>query len=367
MNNKVLGLFFTEGVSVKVWRDRGLLDREKLLYEKLLDRDISKSILWFTYGTDDKSYEANIDRRITIVPKPKLFYGNLGSRLYSWLLPFIQYSKLKKCDVYKTNQMPGAWTAVIAKWLFHKPLFVRTGYTVSLFLKRKHKYLKYFFYTLIERFVYRNAKYIAVSSQADKNYIQNKYKVSDVKVLYNYIATDIFRPMNTVKNKDIIFVGRFSKQKNLVTLFDALKELKYTVDLYGSGEMEAELKILAHKLGIRANFMSPMPNTEMPNVLNQYKLYVLCSQYEGMPKTLLEAMACGVACLGTDVAGINEIIDHDKNGWLVKNEVDQISAGIDWLMKNEALRSRLGAAARDSIVEKFSLDKIINQERAIYE
>ena len=58
----------------------------------------------------------------------------------------------------------------------------------------------------------------------------------------------------------------------------------------------------------------------MPQYYNRCKVYVLCSLYEGNPKTLLEAMACGCAVVGTNVLGIQEIIRHQENGLLVPEQ-----------------------------------------------
>src|SRR3972149_402807 len=63
-------------------------------------------------------------------------------------------------------------------------------------------------------------------------------------------------------------------------------------------------------------FMGSISNEELPPVLNRYRFFALPSVREGMPKALIEAMACGLVCIGTDVEGINEIIRDGENGFL---------------------------------------------------
>ena len=62
MSQKILGLFFTKGISVETWEKIGILDREKLIYEKLISNKIFDKIYWFTYGTSDEKYEKELHK-----------------------------------------------------------------------------------------------------------------------------------------------------------------------------------------------------------------------------------------------------------------------------------------------------------------
>jgi len=94
---------------------------------------------------------------------------------------------------------------------------------------------------------------------------------------------------------------------------------------------------------------------------------VICSRYEGNPKTLLEAMACGCAVIGTNVPGIREVIQHEKSGLLVEESVESLRSTILRLMGNEGLRIRLGEEARRQIIEENSLEAAIQQELKVYQ
>ncbi|MFH0853289.1 MAG: glycosyltransferase family 4 protein [bacterium] len=366
MDSKILGLFFTKGVSVERWQNMDLLDREKLLYEEFIQRNIFNKIYWFTYGSDDKKYEKYLTNGIIIIPKPSLFNFKYGSLLYSILLPLIRKKYIKECTILKTNQMSGSWSAVISKILYQKKILVRTGYTITKF--NKERTILHFFYRLVEKLAYRFADHSIITSKHDKQYILSNYKVrSGISVIYNFVDTNIFRPLNAIKNKDIVIVGRLTEQKNLFNLIKAMDGLEYSVDIYGSGVLETELSDFARSTEAKVNFMRNVPNTKLPNILNQYKLYVLPSLYEGMPKILIEAMACGMACLGTNVNGINELIEHRKNGFLVKTDSLSIKNGIIELMKDKQLRIEIGQRAWISVKDHFSLENIVNQENDIYE
>ena len=127
----------------------------------------------------------------------------------------------------------------------------------------------------------------------------------------------LFRSLNEEKKKkSICFVGRLSEQKNLFSLVEATVGTQCTLTIIGSGNQKEDLEKYAKEKGIKAEFIGNIPNNELPKILNQYEIFLLPSLYEGMPKALLEAMACGLPCIGTYVEGIREIIKHKENGYL---------------------------------------------------
>jgi len=66
---KILGLFFTEGISVELWHNKGMFFREKLIYEKLLEKGVLDKIYWFSYGVNDKKYEKYLHEDIEKINK----------------------------------------------------------------------------------------------------------------------------------------------------------------------------------------------------------------------------------------------------------------------------------------------------------
>lgn len=365
---KTLGLFFTRGISVETWFKSGLLDREKIIYEKLIKEKIFDNIYWFSYGSKDCIYEKYLIKGIKIISKPKIFYGRMGDLVYSFLLPFLKKKYLKKCDVYKTNQMDGSWAAVISKKLYKKPLLVRTGYTASQTLLKSSKIIKYFFSELIENFAYKNSDFATVTSKTQKKYIIKNYNPNKIILNTNYVNTKLFKPIFNKKIKDIIFVGRLSEEKNIINLIKAVSKTDYGLDLYGEGSLKNELENLIESLKEekKIKLMGTIPNDKLPIIMNHYKLFVLPSLYEGMPKTLLEAMSCGLCCIGTNIDGINEVIINNHNGLLIGLNEKDIFNGINFLMMNPQVRKSLGINARKTIEENFSLNKIIENEIKIY-
>jgi len=109
-----------------------------------------------------------------------------------------------------------------------------------------------------------------------------------------------------------------------------------------------------------------IPNEKLPEIINQNQIYILPSFYEGNPKTLLESMSCGMACIGTNVKGINNIIKHGENGYLCNTDAESIKNAILTVYKDTKLRDRIGKAAREYIINNCSLEIIVEKEHAIY-
>ena len=360
LKDKTLALFFTAGVSLKTWHDIGMIDREVAIYNEL--SKYFKHIFFFTYGgEEDLKFKSYLVDNITIIPKKCVS----NSLLYSLMIPLIHHRILKDVEVLKTNQMWGSWSAVLTKLIFMKKLVVRTGFLLSInFVRQNPNSKRKWLMKLVELVAYKVADGIITSSQSNFEYVTKKYKPRGMHVVIpNYVETDVFKPMETAKDKgSICFVGSFKPAKNLFALLEALKGLPYTLSIVGSGEQEVQLKKFADENGITVNFLGNIPNHELPKILNQHELFILPSLYENMPKALLEAMSCGMSVVGTNVKGINEVIEHGENGILCDTDSDSISAAIVTLMKDDELKQRIAENARKTIVEGYSLDKIATKE-----
>jgi len=377
MNKYILSLLFTRGMSLELWVSLGLFDREKLLYEEHLKQNNLKKIYWFTYGTKDKEIAASLriqgalDKDIEVIQMPLIFKGyKIGSFIYSLILPIIHKEIFNKSDILKSNQIDGSWSGLLASKLYNKPFINRTGYTLSVFAEKKNlfKFIQLAI-GVIERFTYKYSSINVVSSNEDKNYLINKYGVSEdkIEVIVNYIDTDLFRPLGFQKYSDrIVFVGRLDAQKNLFNLIKAMSKTNLILDVYGDGPLKKQLISFSEKMEVVVNFKGIVANKDLPIILNKYKYYILISFYEGMPKTLLEAMACGCICLGTNVSGIREVINNEVNGYL-SEEVDFSGiANLIYLVVNSENKENISINARNTILNYFSLKEAAKNELLVF-
>jgi len=364
-------IFFTYGVSLKTWAESGLLQREIRLYEELILR-YGIQVQFITYGdSNDRQWEKDL-KGIHLLPVYERLqspHSKILSLIQSFFIPWFFRHELRKADLFKTNQLWGAWVALLAKWFFKKPLLVRCGYEFYDF-SRKQKRSKFFqlFSYLISWLIYKNADLINVASTKDQSLIEKKFKVNKALIKYrpNWIDTTLYKNFSLRKKNRVLFVGRLSNQKNLPLLLDSMNNTDITLDIVGDGELKDSLNELALKKNVSVNFLGSITNDKMPELYNLYKVYVLCSHYEGNPKTLLEAMACGSAVIGTDVSGIREVLLHEKNGLLVKKDRNSLRSAILRLMSDESLCRLIGHQARRQIVKNNSLETALRNEYSTY-
>ena len=143
---------------------------------------------------------------------------------------------------------------------------------------------------------------------------------------------------------------------------DYLPETK--LYLAGDGPLRGALEKQVQALGLKGRviFLGKLPNEQLPALLNKCEVFVLPSLYEGNPKALLEAMACGLPCLTSDIEGINEIIKHNENGLLAKPLKDEIKKALSLLLRDKFFAEQLGLQARETIEKGFALEQALEKE-----
>ncbi|MCF7866683.1 glycosyltransferase [Candidatus Woesearchaeota archaeon] len=364
-----LGVIFSFGISIEDWKKSGILNRELKIYERFIVEDIYDKIYLFTYDSKNIiELNKELFRNIVVVPKPKIFKGHLGNIIYSAVLPLIHHRKIKKCSVLKTNQLSSFLPAIISKIIFNKNFIFRTGYTSSLNSKIGDKKIKYLFDSLREFLTYKLAKVSIVTSENQKKYVENKYSVKNVNIIPNYVDTNIFKHISFKAKKDLVYVGRLSEEKNLLNMISAVGRLDKSLDIYGSGPQEERILNYIKKMNFRnINLKGNIENSKIPKILKKYKVYIQTSFYEGNPKTILEAMACGKCCLATNVQGIKEVLIHKETGYLTETSSESIKKGIEYLFKNDKIITSIGLQARQQILRHNSLNKIFEKEVKIHE
>lgn len=365
LKNKKLALFMTRGMSLSEWKKIGILEREIKPYQKI--SEYFDKVYIFTYGNKiEQSYLIFFSKNVEIVTKP--FF--LPVIIYSFIFPFIHRKKLKEVDIIKTNQMDGSWSAVISKKLYKSKLVVRCGYEWLQTVEKLNKsFFKRTIALFVERFAYRNADIIILTSEEAKIFIIKKFDISIkiIKIISNYVDTDLFKSLPIEKEKNrIIFIGRLEKEKNLINLFYGLEGVNANLVVIGDGSLKYELEKIAKEKKINAVFKGNISQALIPVELNKSEIFILPSFYEGNPKVLLEAMSCGLACIGTDVQGINTIIKQGENGILSLTDSNSIKLAIVSLFENKQLRDRLGFNARKTIEENNDFSIFIKKELEIY-
>jgi glycosyltransferase involved in cell wall biosynthesis len=358
-----LALFFTQGISLATWARVGCLAREAAYYRRL--GQALGGVVWITYGgQEDQAIAAGLDG-IEVLHKPRL--------CLSWQLAWHYRDRLRRVRILKTNQLPGSLTAVWAKWLTGTRLIVRAGNIYSRNRAREGAgWPERFRLWCQEQLAFWAADRIFLPTEEEVDYVTGIYRVdkSKITVLPNFIQTATFCPDDRIERRPglVGFVGRFSREKNLFALLEAAAGLPgVTLRLIGSGPQREELEKQAQRLGVGVEFPGNVPNNELPGHLNECEAFAFPSFYEGHPKALLEAMACGLPVVTTPVTGIRNLIRHGETGYLCADtSAPAIRRGLLEVLNDGSLRLRLGRGGRRFVVEHFDTDKVLDIELATY-
>ncbi len=151
---------------------------------------------------------------------------------------------------------------------------------------------------------------------------------------------------------------------NLVPSFPQLR-----CRIVGEGPLRARFEALVRNLGIgqQVRFVDRLSRSEVADAMQRCSVFVLPSRNEALGCVYLEAMSCGkpvIACRGQ---GITEVIEHGKNGWLIPADgLEELVQGLSAFLASPELCSRIGTAARETILEKLTLSHQAQRLAAVY-
>lgn len=185
---------------------------------------------------------------------------------------------------------------------------------------------------------------------------------------------DLHQPHWFSRKSAVLMAARFARQKDPLTLIsaiDALSKRGVVVNLsfagLGKQAVLDRCKRTTQQLGLSESIHFLGQVKAMPQLLLEHQIFVLSTHYEGMPLALLEAMACGCACIGTDVIGVREVIEHGRTGLLVaEGDIHGLAGAIELLISEPQFAQSLGQVARQSVQEKFTTKLMSERYAALF-
>jgi glycosyltransferase involved in cell wall biosynthesis len=224
----------------------------------------------------------------------------------------------------------------------------------------------------IRRTLEKSSKVIALSDSWAE-YLLKYAPLASIEVVSNSVKVVPLPAHPSENSKRILFLGRADKRKGIYELLSAIAITKLLIPeiklaIGGDGDLEA-IKAEIVRLGIEKN-------VEILGWVNQEKkleelahagVFTLPSYDEGLPMSMLEAMAAGKAVLVTPVGGIPEAIQHGINGLLVPvGDAKALSEALVVLISNQELRQQLGQKALKTVKERFSTDVVLEKLSSLY-
>lgn len=205
----------------------------------------------------------------------------------------------------------------------------------------------------------------------------------DIIAIPNFVDTDVFYRVASAKNlrrmlspngeKLLVHVSNFRPVKRIG---DAIKAFKIVLDsgikakflLVGDGPDRAECEALARELGIWNHTRFLGKQAELASILSASDIFLIPSGNESFGLAALEAMACGVPVISSDIGGLPEVNVDSVTGYIVKmGDVQALADRMTILLNDESLRKQMGEAALQHALKNFTKEQIVPIYEAAYE
>ncbi len=218
------------------------------------------------------------------------------------------------------------------------------------------------FLKCLANFLYARADVIVFQTEDAMNFF-NKTIINKSVIIPNPINAKFLNVSKNIKKENcIVNVGRLEPQKNqellIRSFFEVYKSFpEWKLIIYGDGSLKNELEKLIIDLGLQDSVFLFGKCSHLEMELPKYKIFVLSSNYEGMPNSLLEAMACGLTCISTDCpcGGPKSIINNNINGYLFSvNDLDSMTKAIINAINNPLVENR-------NALKKYDISNIISK------
>lgn len=332
----------------------GLLSRWKFYFSEM-----SKHFEVEVYSCDTKNYSQVLGVKHINLPISLDFlpYGN--QIFYNFYLLIISFKMSKILRVISVS-----YFILPLLRLFGRIIILSYNYDYKTTTKKDFGGIKGLTAGIRECLSIKSADKVICTTEELYRKVKEAYKKDSI-IIPNFVDTSKFKPLG--KENYILYAGRIYWSKGIDYLIEAFasveKQFDIKLKLAGLGDLDL-YKEKAKKLGIKnIEFLGSVDNDKMPEIMGKAKIFVLPTvTREGHPKALIEAMACGCACIATDVPGNKELIKNGENGLLVRpKDSNSLKEAIIRIIKDENLRSNLSEKAR-KMASKFSIENTLYKE-----
>lgn len=234
-------------------------------------------------------------------------------------------------------------------------------YTVHGFDSIRIAYRKYL---PIEKMLQNRCQAIVGVSKYDEGNLKREGITNNVSCIYNGVSLPVdfthenpFSHIIGYKGK-VLCIARLTPPKR-VDLFLKVASLLPQYAFIWVGNLE-NVNI---EYSSNVYFMGNISNASIYN--NYIDLFMLTSDYEGLPMVIIEALACGKPIVASAVGGIPELL-NGENGFAIQNDANELAEKIEFILSNETLKREMSKAAKQTYLQKFTVDKMVDGYMAIY-
>lgn len=333
------------------------------LAEYIQSRGIKTIIV--TGGRHELEYECprNVERYVLAETEEGIRVNKRGVKLLLYQIKRLrQILLIQNIDTMLIMDVPICVYAVPGSWRTGSKFFVSERNAPSHFAGKKIT-------KWISRILMRKAKGFIFQTRGAQEFYGSFVSGKSV-VIPNPVSIQNMPeiPYSGIREKKIVSVARLDKQKNLGLLIDAFFKIleeypEYQLYIWGEGPERENIENYIRKLGIENSVFLPGLTDNVFKEIYKASVFVLSSDFEGMPNALIEAMALGLPCISTDCpcGGPFELIENGKNGILIPvNKREKLIKSIRYILENEKFAVKMGKEAF-KIREKLNFEKICNE------
>lgn len=221
--------------------------------------------------------------------------------------------------------------------------------------------------------VWRQSRGVIANSRGLAALAQPLLKNKTIEVIANGVDTQIFKPAEKEPGAGfkILFAGRFEEtQKNITMLVEALPEIPDAkLILVGNGKDQQQIKALVQKYNLesRVEFRGWLKEADLICSYQEADVFVSASRWEGMPNSVLEAMACGLPLVLSRVSGHEELVEPGRNGFLFEaKDRNTLISSIKKIQSNSSLLLAMGRESRERACHSFEWAKLAERHLEVY-
>ena len=227
----------------------------------------------------------------------------------------------------------------------------------------------------IAKWTFKSADKIICYTENEKSLLVKLGIDSDkLAVIHNGTDTNMFIPCEKEKNNNqILWIGRFTPGKGVEYLIDAFNILvkeysDFKLLMIGRGPLKENIEQKIRDLDLSKNIIIRefVPNSELPEIYKSSDVFVLPSLNEGVPRTILEAIACGIPVVCTELPQLVNVVDGC--GLLVPVKDSQaLAEGISKIVSDRDMAQKFGKNGRVKVVENYSWEDTVKKTVQLYE
>ncbi len=314
---------------------------------------------------------------------PVPFSKRIGSKIVREIKTILTDNKI---DILHTHGGIAGFYGRWAAWKCRTPVIVHTLHGIH-YLHYRNFLLKRFF-IFLERYFSRFTRAVIFVSEADKEK-GTKFKLAPEEKMYtikngvDLLALNEEGGLNSKPEmrKEAMLesfqplvgtVARLHRQKGIPYLLKAAKTIsqefpRTKILIIGGGPLSRKLERMARRLDVKEYVWFMGERKDAKDLTSLFEVFVLPSLWEGLPYALMEAAVLGKPVVATDVDGNREIIEDGKTGVLVPaRNPKKMAEAVIRLLRDKSLASRLGERAREVVLLKFKLSRMVEEVQDLY-